>query len=329
MLLALVLSTGIATRTTDAQVGDLTQISAAKSIRAADLSDSFHAYRMSYVGGGNADPMGGMGMMGLYFPMLMLGAAMSGSSTTSSGNTGFGLVMMLNGLFFSDFKTLQLGNETFISGYTVTLDLASMMGSSQPPADVESVLILQPTFIKASAITAIMPQPEMTASRYRQILVELQKSFQQGIDRPATGITDMAAPEGFAAADVAAPASAQTMGLNNAKQLALGMIMYITDYDDVYPKVNSTGEVQKLIWPYLKNDEVFKTNNSRGSTFRFNMRLSGKSMDSIEIPSETPLFFESNSWSDGRRIVAYVDGHVKFVSEQEFQAMVRRFQIKL
>jgi hypothetical protein len=55
--------------------------------------------------------------------------------------------------------------------------------------------------------------------------------------------------------------------------------------------------------------------------FRFNMSLAGVSATNIEHPAETPMFYESLAWPDGKRGVVYTDSHAKFVTADEWQAM--------
>src|ERR1041384_5548289 len=44
---------------------------------------------------------------------------------------------------------------------------------------------------------------------------------------------------------------------SNLKQMALGLLMYQQDYDERYPPMKMTAQVQNRIHPYIKNRSVF------------------------------------------------------------------------
>lgn len=97
---------------------------------------------------------------------------------------------------------------------------------------------------------------------------------------------------------LAAKAAAEKAVLmSNAKQIALGALLYANDHDDMLP---GQSDWQSQIAPYLKNDSLFSG---------FNYTFQGGSVTSVERPAETELgYFQT----DGGRIVAYLDGHVQF-----------------
>src|SRR5687768_5264792 len=104
-------------------------------------------------------------------------------------------------------------------------------------------------------------------------------------------------------------ATEQTKTLSSAKQIALGAIMYLSDYDDQLPWVQNTETIKAVTYPYIKNLGVWKTANPAKSMFLFNMALGGVVTGTIrERVNKIPLYYESKPWPDGRRAVAYLDG---------------------
>lgn len=99
--------------------------------------------------------------------------------------------------------------------------------------------------------------------------------------------------------------------VSNAKQLALGMLLYCSDYDDVFPYVQDTKSAFVVTYPYIKDLSITKTLNPTGGEFVFNRNVGGVHAAKIPNPALTPMYVESKFWPDDRRIVAYVDGHVK------------------
>ncbi len=74
----------------------------------------------------------------------------------------------------------------------------------------------------------------------------------------------------------------QTSCLSNAKQLILGVMMYVQDYDDYFPgyyNPNVPGDVNQwfeMIEPYIKNDQIFVCPSAQTVTptgYGFNYRF--------------------------------------------------------
>lgn len=103
-----------------------------------------------------------------------------------------------------------------------------------------------------------------------------------------------------------------TEALIRLKQLALGTILYATDYDDVFPYLQSTASTKPLLAPYLKNMELFES-PTPGGKFLLNLNVGGVRMGDVEKPAETPLWVERLTEKESRPGVAFVDGHAKLV----------------
>ena len=84
----------------------------------------------------------------------------------------------------------------------------------------------------------------------------------------------------------------------NAKQVALGIIMYAGDHDDLYP--SSQEDIGKLIDPYLKNQGIFS-----GFVYSYGGGLASD----MKNPAQTTIGYMPGP---GGRAVVYADGHVKW-----------------
>ena len=116
--------------------------------------------------------------------------------------------------------------------------------------------------------------------------------------------------------------SAQSRTSSNMKQVALSIMIYSQDYDDLFPATASTADAQEVTYPYLKNVELWKTYNPAGGRVLFNNKIAGASTNAIPLPAETVMLYEEKVWADGRRAVAFTDGHVKFIPDSEFVALM-------
>lgn len=116
---------------------------------------------------------------------------------------------------------------------------------------------------------------------------------------------------------VTSPSSAGAFAksLSNAKQLALGTLMYATDYDGVLPPaIEDPSAWHAAVVPYLKNTSLFYSANPRGARFLGNAEVSAVPISEFLTPDRAVMIYEDKEWADGRRIVSYVDGHAKGVA---------------
>jgi prepilin-type processing-associated H-X9-DG protein len=123
---------------------------------------------------------------------------------------------------------------------------------------------------------------------------------------------------------------------SNLKQIALGFLMYTQDYDGRCPLADKwMGQLD----PYIRNNQIFRCPSAgMGQTtpsgapivtdYGYNAALSGFEMAKVKSPARTVLIFESSGPSAGGveslvqpgrhyggNYFAYVDGHVKWLSD--------------
>ena len=123
-------------------------------------------------------------------------------------------------------------------------------------------------------------------------------------------------------------AADQTRTLSNGKQLGLGLHLYCADFDDILPWPQSIITMKGVTYPYIKNKSIWTTYNPAKSQFLFNSALGGVSMNSVQDPVGTPLYYESKPWPDGRRIVVYVDGHARIESADAWATISKKLKGK-
>ncbi|HEY3779621.1 MAG TPA: hypothetical protein VGL56_00960 [Fimbriimonadaceae bacterium] len=113
---------------------------------------------------------------------------------------------------------------------------------------------------------------------------------------------------------IASPKSAR---LSNAKQVALGVIMYANDYDGFLPDMQKVVAFQSELVPYMKNETLFQDPISKRS-FVPNAVLSGINESNVVKPDAAVLLYSPLNGVDGTRAVAFADGHAKTMEENEF-----------
>ncbi len=107
---------------------------------------------------------------------------------------------------------------------------------------------------------------------------------------------------------------------NNLKQIALGVLMYCQDYDDVYPPMKNSEAVREAVMPYVKDQAVWMHPETK-EPYQPNPALSFALSPGVESPAETVMFYEMSAAPDNTRGVAFADGHVRRVPEPEWQTM--------
>jgi prepilin-type processing-associated H-X9-DG protein len=114
--------------------------------------------------------------------------------------------------------------------------------------------------------------------------------------------------------------------LSNVKQIALGTLMYVQDYDEILPRRGTS--YKKLIMPYIKNEQIFTCPSDKPGTqsYTLNEQLLGVAETRIGKPAETVLIYEGKQGQldfkhDGKASVAFADGHAKLIDATAAKAM--------
>jgi len=117
-----------------------------------------------------------------------------------------------------------------------------------------------------------------------------------------------------------------TSCLRNSKQVALGMLMYVQDYDEVFPR--TAAGYQSLITPYVAKAEIFQCGlDAKGTiSYSMNVNLQNRSLADVASPASTVLLYEGHNGvveyrHEGRAAIACADGQVKLMTESEVKAL--------
>ena len=258
----------------------------ASVLKLSDLPDDYSAVKLS-VSASGSDPLASL------WPLLGLGAHVGNQAET---NAKYRLAQC----YWTNGDTVRAVNREFLVTYKLDVELleaiaqnSTLVDGGEPKAKAPEPS-LKINLVALDSIQSVAPCPDLTKK-------DLLKSY----GNPDWQITPPMRTE-----------SQQTSTVSNVKQVALGMIMYTNDWDDYCPYPQSSKAAWYVEYPYVKNINVFKTLNPKGGMIRFNMGIAGASTTSIASPADTVLLFESEPWPDGRRVVAFCDGHVKLVNEQ-------------
>ncbi len=112
---------------------------------------------------------------------------------------------------------------------------------------------------------------------------------------------------------------AQLQSEKNLRQLAIANMMYAQDHNEQFAAMEDPEQWAAA----LKIDKQLLTRPGTNELYQLNTALSKQALGKIADPTNTVLAFEATPWPDGTRCVAFVDGHVLAVNEQQWQALMK------
>ena len=120
--------------------------------------------------------------------------------------------------------------------------------------------------------------------------------------------------------DMRRQAEADSQSLRNLKQIGLGMMQYVQDYDENLPPMKSAAATKMALFPYIKNNDVFRQPLTH-EPYLPNTSLSGRSLESFGGLATMVVYYEASPMPDGTRAVVFLDGHAKRIRESDWPAL--------
>ncbi len=106
--------------------------------------------------------------------------------------------------------------------------------------------------------------------------------------------------------------------VSDLKQIGLAVMQYMQDYDEKLPPMKTPAVAKKALFPYVKSDSVFEQPQTH-TLFQPNTSLSGRSLASFDNLTSMVVYYEAAPEADGLRAVLFLDGHVKRLSDADWQ----------
>lgn len=106
----------------------------------------------------------------------------------------------------------------------------------------------------------------------------------------------------------------------NVRQLAAAVIMYIQDHKSLLPALDDADKLKADLLPYAGNEKIF-LKPADAEPYQGNPMLAGKNTADYKTPAEIVMLFEVTPDADGKRVVAFLDGHVDVVDEHGWSAL--------
>ena len=118
-----------------------------------------------------------------------------------------------------------------------------------------------------------------------------------------------------------------TASLSNLRRIGIGIQMYAQDYEEHFPPMEDSVQLEKLLRPYSK-DVPWKFPPYNNVRYASNPSLSRKLQEKLENPAEVVMLYEPVV-RRGFRLVAYADGHVKMIREEHWAELSQKSGIPL
>ena len=111
---------------------------------------------------------------------------------------------------------------------------------------------------------------------------------------------------------------------SNLKQLGLGTLMFVQDYDGVY--AFEPRYFIEALSPYVASRTVFQVPDTN-EIYSFNGNIGGLNFEKIPLTYKTVLFYEGQNETpifryDNRAAICFADGHVALVSPDEAKNLI-------
>jgi len=265
-------------------------------------------------------------MSGKAFPLTVKLKDLSGEwrrMTIGGQFDGSNIMQMMMGggggaseAFYSRGDTVLIGGETFLVAYksaTKRMGMAELMQAQRgrPPAPEK----LTPDTTLGFGLFNVRTVTSLTDVRPFNLQEELAAS-ELAVAQAQKDMVAMVQAQGGAA---------DTASTSNLKQLALGLHQYAQDNDGILPPLDDAAALKKALLPYVKSESLFAS--PAGVAYEANGTLSLRKLAEIKNPAEIAIFYEASAEADGKRAVAYLDGHVKRVTDDEWKLIRQVSQV--
>ncbi len=132
-------------------------------------------------------------------------------------------------------------------------------------------------------------------------------------------------------------AAIQASSKSNLKILGLAVMQYTQDYDEKLPPLKSPTKAEEVLYPYARTRSIFRHPTTK-ERYVWNITLSGENIgqyvgdimadETQSKAAQIPLVFEMRPAPNGKRNVAFLDGHVTELTEAQWRQAKTRWKVR-
>lgn len=223
-------------------------------------------------------------------------------------------ILIASPVYYTQGDTVRIEGKAYLVTYVWRPQVPSPeelqnspIGKTPPPETLTSETTIRLALISVASIRGMDGISPFDLKREMASNIMFGSSDREGLDRARTSAFN-------------------TSSLSNLKQIGLAVMMYCQDYDEKLPPLRDPTEAKRLLYPYVRNDDVF-LHPSSNKPYLPNRAASRKILGNIKRPAELILFYEPDLAPDRTRGVVFADGHVKRLNETEWLNAAKYSQI--
>lgn len=242
-------------------------------------------------------------------------------------------------VYYTRGETITLGSEIYLVAYRPPVRPIDIGGLIQEAA--KGGMNTKPDKKKMEELAQKLVPPKLTEeTALTMTLLNLRTSgtlsdirpfeLQREIDEAPTGVMEAvvtALKEEIGGELADAPVEdTKDASLSNLKQVGVGLLMYVQDYDEVLPPMNNPDTAKQALIPYVKNADAFVHPETK-EPYQPSAILGRKKLLHIAVPAQFVAFYEAKPAADNTRGVLFLDGRVKRIREEEWPRLARASKI--
>jgi hypothetical protein len=208
-------------------------------------------------------------------------------------------------VYYSKGQIAAASGETYLVAYSLQAKkpnyMTLMMGRGGP---------VQPETITAASPVGL----SLLNVRTMGNLTDIRR-----FDRDAEIAAYMKSYQEIAAAAAASSGEERSSAASNIKNVAIAVEMFIADYDKL-PAMKTPEEFRAALQEYVQNDDVFKDPET-GEYYAVNPSVSDKGVSDLKDPAKTVVAYQAAPDKDGKRWLAFADGHVQQATEDQWKGL--------
>lgn len=206
-------------------------------------------------------------------------------------------------IYYSQGNSLSINNENYLIAYRLKWPTGDSVSERLDEETLLKAMVLTPnSFLVLSLLNT------RTAGNFQDIILFDSEKFAQVADESRLRVL-------------------RTQSVSHLKMLMMATLQWSQENNEMLPPMQNSAVLRKAIYPFLKSDTIFLQPQTQ-KPYATNVVLSRKSLEKIAAPSQVAALYEVNSDTDGKRAVAFADGHVQRVTEAEWTKIKKVSKIK-
>jgi prepilin-type processing-associated H-X9-DG protein len=228
-------------------------------------------------------------------------------------------------VYYTRGESLAVAGETFMIAYRVRskpVDLTSVMRSGSP-APTPPTEKLTPATLVHLGLLNLRTCGNLGDVRPFNIAEEIAASVKLAEEITSTPVVTSVSIGSSSTTKSSRDSSRASQKVrpeaNNLELIGSAVVMYALDYNGRLPNMKTAAAMKKALMPYVKSDAAFRV---PGTTTPYlpNAVLSGHKLDAVSNGSRVAVAYEPRPGKDGKRGVAFADGHAKRLTGAEWIA---------